>query len=351
MAATLGELAGRFGLVLHGDPDVVIDGVGTLREAGPSELAFLANPRYRRQLADTRAGAVVLTAADAAECPVPALVAGNPYAAYARIASLLHPPPAVVAGVHPSAVVSTGARLGPGCSIGAQCYVGPEVVLGGGVLVGPGCVLNGEISVGEGVRLVARVTLTGRVVVGRRTIIHPGAVLGADGFGFAPDRDGWVKVPQLGGVRVGDDVEIGANTTIDCGAIGDTVIEDGVKLDNQIQVAHNVTIGRGTAIAAQVGISGSTRIGAGCLLAGQVGVAGHLEIADGVIVLGGTAVTSSIREPGEYSGLLPGTAAAKWRRTVARLHRIEDMHQRLKALEKTQTTGAATGEAGEREPT
>jgi acetyltransferase-like isoleucine patch superfamily enzyme len=196
-----------------------------------------------------------------------------------------------------------------------------------------------------------RVTLVGSVTLGRRAIVHPGAVLGADGFGFAPDRDGWVKVPQLGGVRIGDDVEIGANTTIDRGAIGDTVVEDGVKLDNQIQVGHNVSIGRGTAIAAQVGISGSTRIGAGCLLAGQVGIAGHLEIADRVIVLGGTAVTSSIREAGEYSGLVPGIAAAKWRRTVARLHRIEDMHQRLKALEKTHNVGGATSDPDEREQT
>ena len=351
MAATLGELAGRFGLTLHGDPDAVIDGVGTLRDAGTKEIAFFANPRYRRQLRETRAGAVVLAAADVADSPVPVLVSGNPYASYARIASALHPPAAPPPGIHPNAVVAPGATLGEGVSVGAQCYVGPAVVLHAGVVIGPGCVLDGEITVGEGSRLVARVTLVGSVTLGRRAIVHPGAVLGADGFGFAPDRDGWVKVPQLGGVRVGDDVEIGANTTIDRGAIGDTVLEDGVKLDNQIQVGHNVSIGRGTAIAAQVGISGSTRIGAGCLLAGQVGIAGHLEIADRVIVLGGTAVTSSIREAGEYSGLVPGTAAAKWRRTVARLHRIEDMHQRLKALEKTHNVGGATSDPDEREQT
>lgn len=348
MAARLGELAGRFGLALSGDPDVIVSGVGTLQDAGPGELTFLANPRYRKLLAECRAGCVVLSVADAPACPVPALIADNPYASYARIAAVLHPPPVQAAGVHPSAVVEPGAVLGPGVSVGAQAYVGASVVLGAGVTIGPGCVLDGAIAVGEGSRLVARVTLVGSVTIGRRALIHPGAVLGADGFGLAPDRDGWVKVPQVGGVRVGDDVEIGANTTVDRGAIGDTVLADGVKLDNQIQIAHNVSIGRGSALAAQVGVSGSTRIGAGVLLAGQVGVAGHIEIADRVVVLGSTSVTNSIREAGEYASMLPGVRSTSWRRIVARLQRIEELHQRLKALEKTlDKTTRVTDPAGQ----
>ena len=335
MAAKLGELAVRFGLELRGDPDAVVHGVATLQDAGPGELSFLANPRYRRHLSTTGATAVVLSAADAGECPANVLVAPNPYAAYARIASTLYHAAIAAPGIHPSAVIEPGATLGAEVTIGAHAYVGAGVVLGDRVEVGPGSVLDGTITVGDGSRLVARVTLVGLVVIGRRALIHPGAVLGADGFGLAPDRDGWVKVPQVGGVRLGDDVEIGANTTIDRGAIGDTVLEDGVKLDNQIQVGHNVTIGAGTAIAAQTGISGSTTIGRGCLIAGKVGIAGHIEIGDRVIVLGNTSVTGSIREPGTYASMIPADEAARWRRTVARLHRLEDLNRRVRSLERS----------------
>ena len=334
MAAKLGDLAVRFGLELRGDPDAVVHGVATLQDAGAGDLSFLANPRYRRYLPTTGATAVVLNAADAAECPANVLVASNPYAAYARIASTLYHDAVAPPGVHPSAVVEPGATLGRDVTIGAQVYLGAGVVLGDGVQIGPGSVLDGTITVGDGSRLVARVTLVGEVSIGRRALIHPGAVLGADGFGLAPDRDGWVKVPQIGGVRLGDDVEIGANTTIDRGAIGDTVLENGVKLDNQIQVGHNVTIGAGTAIAAQTGISGSTTIGRGCLIAGKVGIAGHIEIGDRVIVLGNTSVTGSIREPGTYASMIPAEEAGRWRRTVARLHRLDDLNRRVRALER-----------------
>lgn len=344
MAARLGELAVRFGLELRGDPDAVVHGVATLNDAGPGDLSFLANPRYRRHLKSTRATAVVLAAADAPECPANVLVAGNPYAAYARIAAVLYPVAEREPAVHPSAVVAAGARVAAGASIGAQAYVGPEVELGPRVTIGAGCVLDGRVVVGEDSRLVARVTVVGSVTIGPRALIHPGAVLGADGFGLAPDRDGWVKVPQVGGVRIGADVEIGANTTIDRGAIGDTVLGDGVKLDNQIQVGHNVSIGARTAIAAHTGISGSTSIGRDCLIAGKVGIAGHLDIGDRVVVLGNTSVTGSLRGPGTYASVVPADEVGRWRRTVARLNRLEELNKRVRALERG---GAGRPGAGE----
>jgi UDP-3-O-[3-hydroxymyristoyl] glucosamine N-acyltransferase len=331
---TLGQLATRFGLELRGDPDAVVTGVATLQQARAGTLAFLANPKYRRHLATTGATAVVVDPAAAGDCPVAALVTKNPYAAYARIAALLHPEPAAPAGVHPSAVVEAGARVAPTAHVGAQAYVGAGARLGERAYVGPGCVVAEGAEVGDDTRLVARVTLYRGVRIGRRCIVHAGVVLGADGFGLAQDRDGWVKVPQVGGVSIGDDVEIGANTTIDRGAIDDTVIEDGVKLDNQIQVGHNVRIGAHTAIAGCAGISGSTTIGKRCLIAGAVGVVGHLEIADDVVVTGLSMVSSSITQKGMYSSGLPAMETSAWRRVVARLRHLDELFDRVKRLEK-----------------
>ena len=331
--ATLGQLAARFGLVLRGDPDVRVGAVATLREAGPGTLSFLANPRYRRYLATTRAAVVVVDAAAAAECTVATLVASNPYAAYARIAAWLHPEPVAAAGVHPSAVVDPGARIHASAHVGPQVVIEHDVEVGARAVIGPGCVLGAGSIIGEDSRLAARVTLYRRVRLGRRCIVHSGAVLGADGFGIAQDVDGWVKVPQLGAVVVGDDVEIGANTTIDRGAIDDTVIEDDVKLDNQIQVAHNVRIGAHTAIAGCVGISGSTTIGRRCMIGGAVGIAGHLEIADDVAVLGLSLGSRSLTKAGIYSSGVPATEAGPWRRVVARLRRLDDLFDRVRLLE------------------
>ena len=313
-------------------------GVASLQDAGPGELSFLANPRYKRFLSSTAATAVVLTAQDAEACAAHVLISSNPYASYARIVALLYPQAQRPTGVHPSAVVAEGAQLGSGVFVGAQAYVGPQVHLESDVYVGPGCVLDGDLRIGTGSSLVARVTVVGRVRIGKRALIHPGAVIGADGFGLAPDRDGWVKVPQVGGVSIGNDVEIGANTTIDRGAIGDTVLHDAVKLDNQIQIGHNVSIGAGTAIAAQVGISGSTVVGQGCLIAGKVGIAGHLQIADRVIILGNTSVTGSLEQAGTYASMLPAEEAGRWRRTVARLHQLDELNKRVRQLERTNTS-------------
>jgi len=333
MGTTLGELAVRFGLELAGDPALEVTGVATLQSAGPGTVSFLANPRYRRHLAGTRAGAVVLDAASAADCPVPALVGPNPYAAFARIAQVLHPQPAVTPGIHPSAVVDPRADVARDAAVGPQAVVEAGVVIGPRALVGPGCVVMHGARVGADSRLVARVTLYPGVVLGSRCTVHAGAVIGADGFGFAPDRDGYVKVPQVGAVRIGDDVDIGANTTIDRGAIEDTVIEDGVKLDNLVQVGHNVRIGAHTVVAGCVGISGSTVVGKRCMLGGASGTVGHIELGDDVLVTGMTMVTKSVKGPGTYSSGWPAVPAAEWRKTVARIRRLESLERRLALLE------------------
>lgn len=321
---SLGELAVRFGLELRGDPDLRVAHVATLSQAAPGTLSFLANSRYHKHLATTRATAVVLAAADAPACPVAAFVDPQPYLAYARIAVLLHPASDAVPGVHPTAVVAAGAVIAESASVGPLCVVEEGVSLGERAQIGPGCILFAGAHVGADTRLVARVTLCAGARIGERCILHAGVVLGADGFGFAPDGGTWLKVPQVGGVRVGDDVEIGANTTVDRGAIEDTVIERGAKLDNQIQVGHNVVIGAHTAIAACTGISGSTTLGERCMIGGMVGFAGHLTIADDVMITGCSLVSASIRTSGSYSSGMPAVATPRWRRMVAHLRRFAD---------------------------
>jgi UDP-3-O-[3-hydroxymyristoyl] glucosamine N-acyltransferase len=329
MSVTLGELAVRFGSELRGDPAVRIDAVAALRSAGPGTLTFLSNPRLTPELDQTRASAVVLNARSAERCPVAALISPNPHALFARIAALLHPEPPLSAGIHPSAVID------PGASIDASAEVGALVVIGAGVVVGPRCLIGAHSMLGQGValgsdcRLVAGVTLLPRVQLGARVLIHPGAVIGADGFGYAREEAGWLKVPQIGGVRIGDDVEIGANTTIDRGAIDDTIIAEGVKLDNQIQIGHNVQIGPHTAIAGCTGISGSTRIGARCMIGGQCGIAGHLVICDDVVITGMAMVSHSISKPGVYSSGIPLEPSRRWRRVVARLKLLADRDARI----------------------
>jgi UDP-3-O-[3-hydroxymyristoyl] glucosamine N-acyltransferase len=321
---SLGELAVRFGLELRGSPEIRVSHVAVLPQAREGSLSFLANSRYRKGLRDTHASAVVIDPADAGESPVAALLTRNPYLAYARIASLLHPEPPLIAGIHPSAAVAKSARIAASASVAALVVIEEGVEIGEGAYIGPGCIVQRGARIGEGTRLVARVNICAGVQIGRRCILHPGSVIGADGFGFAPDRGTWVKVPQVGSVILGDDVDIGANTTIDRGAIEDTVIEEGVKLDNQIQVGHNVHIGAHTAIAACSGISGSTKIGKRCLIGGMVGFAGHLTIADDVVITGCSMVSASIREPGSYSSGIPVMASRAWRRIVAHLRRSID---------------------------
>ncbi len=325
MSATfaLAELAQRFGLEFRGDGNHRIEGVATLAGAGPEQLSFLANPRYRRELATTRAGVVVLRAGDLAHWSGNALVARDPYSAFARIATLFEPQIPFVAGIHATAVVAPNAEIDPAASVGPQVVVGARSRVAAGARIGPGCVIGEDCVIGPDCELVARVTLVCRVRLGARVRIHPGAVLGADGFGLAAHEGHWIKVPQLGGVRIGADCEIGANTTIDRGTLDDTVLEDDVRLDNQIQIGHNVVIGAHTAMAGCVAVAGSARIGRHCLIAGGAGIVGHIEITDKVTVQAMSLVTHSIRIPGVYGASLPAREARDWRRTLARLNRLD----------------------------
>jgi UDP-3-O-[3-hydroxymyristoyl] glucosamine N-acyltransferase len=339
MPVSLGELAVRFGCELHGDPDARVDRVATLQDASSGAVTFLANPRYRKHLAATRATVVVLDAASVELCPTNALVAGNPYATYARIAQYLNPEPQFTGGRHPSAVIEPDASVDPSAWVGPHCHVGSGAVIGRGVYLGPGTVVLAGATVGAQSRCVARVTLCERVRIGERCLLHPGAVIGADGFGHAPDRDGYVKVPQLGAVTLGDDVEVGACATIDRGTIDDTQVGNGVKIDNQVQIGHNCRIGDHTVIAGCAGISGSVTIGRRCMIGGMVGIAGHLEIADDVYLTGKTMVSGSITRPGLYSGQLPADEARRFRRNSARFQKLDELAQRLLRLERAARGG------------
>ncbi|SJZ72436.1 UDP-3-O-(3-hydroxymyristoyl)glucosamine N-acyltransferase [Novilysobacter spongiicola] len=324
------ELAERFGLIVGGDGDVRVSGVSTLASAGARELAFLSNPRYRSQLTTTRAGIVITREGDAEGYTGTVLLASDPYAAYARIAAEFEPRRMATAGIHPSAVIDPDATVDPSASIGPLACIGPRSTVGAGATVGPGCIVGEDCVVGPDCILVARVTLDRRVRLGARVTIHPGAVLGAAGFGLAMDQGRWLNVPQLGGVVVGDDCEIGANTTIDRGAIEDTVLEEDVRLDNQIQIGHNVHIGAHTAMAGCAAVAGSARIGRYCLIGGAAGILGHLEICDRVVVTAMSLVTSSIREPGEYSSGTPLMDNRSWRRNAARFKQLDRMARQLR---------------------
>lgn len=334
MKLTVAQLAKRLKVEFRGDGGVCLSRVASLQRAEPGALSFLANPKYRRYLKDTRASAVVLSGADAQHSPVPVLVSDNPYACYARAAALLHPQDKLRSGVHPSAIVDESAQIDPGAWIDANTLIGEGVKIGAAAQIGPGCVVGAGVTIGEASQLVARVTVLAESQIGRHVILHPGVVIGSDGFGLAAVDGRWEKVPQLGSVRIGNHVEIGANTTVDRGTVDSTVIEDGVKIDNQVQVAHNVFIGAQTAIAACVGICGSTRIGRHCTLAGGVGVVGHLEIADHVHITGMSMVTHSLTEQGSYSAGTPLMPNCKWRRNAVRFKQLDDLERRLSNLEK-----------------
>ncbi|MFM8516548.1 MAG: UDP-3-O-(3-hydroxymyristoyl)glucosamine N-acyltransferase [Nevskiaceae bacterium] len=331
---TLGELAVRYGLTLRGDPARPIRHVSTLAGAGPNSIAFLANPRLTKALQGCRAGAVILHPDLEAASPVDCLLSRNPHAVFARIATELYPAMPVAPGVHPSAVIEAGAVVDPSAHIGAQCFVAAGARIGARVQLGPGCIVAAGAELAEDVRLVARVTVMERVQIGARSILHPGAVIGAEGFGYAPEGERWIAVPQVGTVRIGADVEIGANTTVDRGAIEDTVIAEGVKIDNLVQIGHNCTIGAHTAIAGCAGLAGSSHLGARCRVGGGVGIAGHLRICDDVTLTGFTLVVGDIHEPGVYSGGIPAEPAADWRRVVGRLKRIDGLARRVGELER-----------------
>jgi UDP-3-O-[3-hydroxymyristoyl] glucosamine N-acyltransferase len=330
----LGDIVARLGGELVGDPGVEISTVGTLRGAGAGAISFLAHSRFRADLAATRASALILPPDARDASTLPRIVCSDPYAYFARVSALLNPPAPVTAGIHPSAVIGTGARIAASAQVDAGCVIGDGASIGEGASVGAACVLGERASIGAGARLHPRVTVYAGCAIGARSIVHSGAVIGADGFGFANEGGKWLKIPQVGRVRIGEDVEVGANTTIDRGAIEDTVIEDGVKLDNQIQIGHNCRIGAHTAIAGCVGIAGSTTIGRHCMIGGAAMIGGHLAIADRVVVAGSTVVTKSIESPGTYLSVIPAEEAREWRRIVAHLRSLARLTERLRELDR-----------------
>jgi UDP-3-O-[3-hydroxymyristoyl] glucosamine N-acyltransferase len=334
MPIKLGELAAQFDCELVGDPDLTIENVAGLQNAGPTSLSFLSNPKFRAQLRETRAAAVILRAEDAEASPVAALISDDPYADYARMAAVIHPPPRYAPGIDASAVVAASAEVSPSAHIAANVSIGDRSRIGDNVYVGPGTVVGPDCRVGNDSRLIANVTLVRDVQLGHRGILHPGAVIGSDGFGNAMTPRGWIKVPQLGGVRIGDDVEIGANTTVDCGAIDDTVIEDGVRIDNLCHIGHNVHIGAHTAVAGMSGISGSATVGKRCMLAGQSGIVGHITVCDDVVVSGKAVISKDITEPGVYAGTFTAEPVREWNRKVARFRRLGQLIERVSKLEK-----------------
>ncbi len=337
---TLDELASLVEGRVVGEAGTRIEGVATLANASSRQISFLANPRYQRQLSETRAAAVILSESELPYCPVNALVTSSPYIAYARIAALFAPDRlSGHHGVHPAACVSADATVHETASIGPNCSIGAGAIVGANSRIGPGCFVAENARIGADCLLVGNVSICHGVRIGERNIIHPGAVIGSDGFGFANVGGEWLKVPQLGSVVIGNDVEIGANTTIDRGALDDTIIEDGVKLDNQIQIAHNVRIGAHTAMAGCVGVSGSTRIGRRCAVAGGVGIAGHLEIADDVTITAMSLVLKSIKDAGSvHSSGIPTEPNRSWNRRLVYFRRLEEMADRLKSIERQLAT-------------
>jgi UDP-3-O-[3-hydroxymyristoyl] glucosamine N-acyltransferase len=321
---TLRDLVARLGGEAVGDSGMALTGVASLDSAGPGQIAFFANPKYRSKLEATRAAAVIVSPGEREATRLPRIVVENPYAYYARTVALFHPEEPAGAGVHATAQVDPAAQVDAGAEVGAYAVIGARARIGPGARIGAHCFVGRDAAIGEGTRLHARVTIYDGCTVGRRCLLHSGAVVGADGFGMARDAGAWVKIPQVGRVRIGDDVEIGANTTIDRGALDDTVIEDGVKLDNLIQVAHNCVIGAHTVIAACTGIAGSVAIGRDCVIGGGVGFAGHISVCDGVTVTGMTFVTKSIRQPGMYSSAVPAMPHGAWMKTLATLRRLEE---------------------------
>lgn len=334
---SLREIVERFGGEIAGDPQVRVRRVATLENATSDAISFLANERYLSQLGSTRAGAVIVGEAARYATTLPRIVCANPYAYFARVSALFNPPRAVRPGVHPSAFVAATASVAGDAEIGPCAVIGERAVIGAGCVIGPGCSIGEKVTIGSDTRLHANVTIYHGCVIGSRVILHSGVVIGADGFGFAMDGERWLKVPQVGRVVIEDDVEIGANTTVDRGALDDTVIEEGAKLDNLIQIAHNVRIGAHTVIAACAGIAGSARIGRYCRIGGASCIVGHVTIADRVEISPLTLVTKPIERPGLYTGIYAAEPHQSWRRNAAQLRHLAELADRIRELERKLT--------------
>ncbi len=334
-AYSLNELSSYLKAELKGDPDCVIHSIAPLDKAQAGQISFLGDSHYQKFLTSTQASAVILSPKDAEHCQRNLLIMQNPYLGYAKVATLFQQKPMITPGIHPSAVIGQRCQISPEAHIGAHCVIGDNVSIGERTIVHPGCTVGDDSSIGMDCIIWSNVTIYHNVQIGDRVIIQGGAVLGSDGFGMVNDNGTWYKIPQLGGVSIARDVEIGANTTIDRGALEDTIIEEGVKLDNQIQIAHNVRVGAHSVIAGCTAIAGSTRIGKHCMIAGAVSINGHIEIADGVILTATSSVSSSIHQSGVYSSGTPVQLNQEWRKNVVRFFQLDDMARRLRKLERT----------------
>lgn len=335
MSISLSKIAEVVNGQCIGDSDIVVDGIAGLDNAKASELSFLCSPNYYQYLPTTRAAAVLLTKEHADSCPVASIVVSNPYAAYAKISAFFDPRPLDKPGIHKSSFVDESVKIGNNVSIGPNSTIYPGVVLEDNVAIGANCVIRNDVKIGEGTRLQDSISIYHSCVLGKNIIVHSGVVIGSDGFGIAKDNGKWYKISQIGKVVIGDDVEIGANTTIDRGAIEDTIIEEGVKLDNQIQIGHNVRIGSNTAVAGCVGVAGSSIIGKDCLIGGGVGIAGHNSIADNVTITAFSGVRGDITSPGIYSSAIGSVDFNKWKKIEARIRRLDTYIKSLIKLEKT----------------
>ena len=334
MSVTLGQLATLLGAELHGDASVEVSRVANLETAQSGEISFLSDSKYHSFLSKTQASAVLLKPADLTACQTNALVIKDPYVGFARVAQLLDTSPKPASSIHPSAVIAADVQLGEGVAVGANAVIESGVVLGDGVLIGPGCYVGQNSRIGKGTRLWANVTIYHNVQIGEVCLFQSGCVIGADGFGYANERGEWIKIPQVGGVVIGNRVEVGACTTIDRGAIDDTKIADNVIIDNQCQIAHNVEIGYGTAIAGAATFAGSTKIGKYCIIGGASVFNGHIQVCDQVTITGMAMVMRSITEPGIYSSGIPAQTNKEWRKMAARVLHIDEMHKRLSKLDK-----------------
>ena len=333
MSYTLKQLAEKIGAEVHGDGTYVIHSLATLSNADEQQIAFLANKKYSQQLSDTKAGAVIIASTNLTDCKTNALVMDNPYLGYALTAQLLDTTPKPAHNIHPSAQISEGVSLGENVAIGANAVIEKGAVISDNVLIGAGCFIGEQTKIGSHTKLWANVSIYHRVEIGESCLIQANTVIGSDGFGYANDKGAWLKIPQLGSVIIGNNVEIGASTTIDRGALEDTVIKDGVILDNQIQIAHNVVIGENTAMAACSVIAGSSTLGKNCVIAGLVGINGHIDVVDNVVFTGMSMVTKNINEAGVYSSGMPCQTNKEWNKNNARIRKLESILKRMKSAE------------------
>ncbi|MGB1800968.1 MAG: UDP-3-O-(3-hydroxymyristoyl)glucosamine N-acyltransferase [Gammaproteobacteria bacterium] len=329
MIATLAELSEICGARLEGNADCEIVAVNTLSKAMKGEITFLSNRHYVHQLPETNASAVILAEEDFNSCPTNSLVSSNPYLAYAKVANYLYPHDVHAGNIDSNAIIAESSIIDDSCCISANVVIGNNVKVAAGVYIGPGCVIEENVEIGKNSSLLANVTLRKGVVLGENVTLHPGVVIGADGFGMAQENGKWLNIPQIGSVRIGNNVDVGANSTIDRGAIEDTIISDGVRIDNQVQIGHNVFIGEDTAIAGCAAVAGSTVIGKRCMIAGAVGISGHIEIVDDVIVTAMSGVANSIKTAGVYSSGLPVTDNKTWRRNIIRFKKLDEILKKL----------------------